>query len=157
MKILLTGGKSAVALKLLKAFTNDKVVLADYGDVPIFTSNDYQFISLGAKNESALAHNLLNNCLDEGVDTILPLHDFEIEALSKAKILYSEFNINILLPEATKIYEGGIKTNSWVIYKHGELIFSTELNNEINNLANKDKISGAFYMTTDCKLKIITI
>ena len=93
MKILLTGGKSAVALKLLKAFTNYKVVLADYGDVPLFATKDYELISLGIKNEEVLAHTLLNNCLNEGVDAILPIHSFEIEALAKAEVLLSLIHI----------------------------------------------------------------
>ncbi|MBY0543674.1 MAG: hypothetical protein K2P75_09735 [Sphingobacteriaceae bacterium] len=157
MKILLTGGKSAVALKLLKAFTKYKVVLADYGDVPLFVSKDYQLISLGSKNEDVLAHTLLNNCLNEGVDAILPIYTFEIEALVKAKILFSEFNIEVLLPEDTATYSNGSKTNNWVVFKSGELVYTTTLDEEINALATKEKLSGAFYINTDKKLKLITV
>ncbi|MGY0037739.1 hypothetical protein [Pedobacter sp. NJ-S-72] len=63
MKTLITGGKSAQALKILKAFTNDQVLLGDYGDMPSFASAQYQFVSLGDKNEETIAHTLLNACL----------------------------------------------------------------------------------------------
>ena len=161
MKILITGGNSAVALKLLKAFNNSEVVLADYGEVPLFATKDYRFISLGIKNEDVLAHTLLNNCLNEGVEAILPLYGFEVEALAKAKILFSEFNIDVLLPDSlaemyldTNLKE---KTNNWTIFKDGVLIFSTINEESINKLANIKHLSGAFYITTDNKLKLITI
>ncbi|MES2418101.1 MAG: hypothetical protein V4541_07915 [Bacteroidota bacterium] len=98
MKILITGGKSAAAFKLLKDFNQYEVVLADYGEVPAMVSKNYKLISLGTKNEEVLVHTLLKHCLNEGVDAILPTELFEIEALLKAKILFDEFNIEILLP-----------------------------------------------------------
>ena len=131
-------------------------MLADYGEVPAFASKDYQFISLGIKNEDVLAHTLLNNCLNEGVDAILPIHKFEIEALAKAKILFSEFNIEVLLPEDTNTYLNGGKTNDWAIFKTGELIFATEINEQIIELAREINLSGAFYINIDQKLNLIT-
>ena len=99
MKILITGGKSAVALKVLKAFEQHEVIVADYGEVPSFSSSKYQLISLGEKNEDIIAHVLLNYCLDHGVDALVPLHEFEIEPIAKSKILFNEFNVSVLLPD----------------------------------------------------------
>ena len=162
MKILLTGGKSAVALKLLKAFTNYSVVLADYGDVPLFASKDYQFISLGIKNEDILAHNLLNYCLNEGLTTILPLHSFEVEALAKAKILFSEFNIEVLLPnlnDLNQYFKPGMKNKSddWAVFNDGKLIFSTKENEETKNQAGNHKLNGAFYVHPNNEFTLLTI
>lgn len=99
MKILITGGKSIQALKVLNSFINDQVILADYGDAPQFPSAKYHFISLGERNDDIIAHNLLTVCLDEHVEALMPLYDFETEQVAKSSILFQEFNIDILLPE----------------------------------------------------------
>ncbi|MEJ7558054.1 MAG: hypothetical protein WKF66_07065 [Pedobacter sp.] len=98
MKILITGGKSIQALKLVKAYPEDQVILADYGDMPSFPSATYRFISLGDQNNEVIAHNLLTICLDEAVDEILPLHRFEADELLKSKILFDEYNITVITP-----------------------------------------------------------
>lgn len=162
MKILLTGGKSAVALKLLKAFTNDKVVLADYGDVPLFATKDYELISLGVKNETVLAHTLLNNCLNEGVDAILPIHSFEIETLAKAEVLFNEFNISLLLPNAFELNQyfkpsEAKKSENWAVFNKGELIFSTLDDQTIAELGRDKNLNGAFYIQPNNEFTLLTI
>lgn len=99
MKILITGGRSLQALKLKNAYLQDQVVFADYGDAPQFPSEHYKFISLGERNDDIIAHNLLTACLDEGVDRLLPLYEFEIEQVMKSNVLFAEFNIEIVVPE----------------------------------------------------------
>ncbi|KQC02151.1 hypothetical protein [Pedobacter sp. Hv1] len=162
MKILITGGKSATALKLLKAFTEHEMVLADYDEVPSFSSAAYRFVSLGAKNEDTLAHTLLNNCLDENVAAILPLHDFEIEALAKATILFKEFNIEVLLPNQGDLmqYLNSKKSTNWAVFNHGNLIFATEPNETLIALAQATHLNGAYYVSEDdgqLNLALITI
>lgn len=162
MKILLTGGKSAVALKLLKAFTNYKVVLADYGDVPLFATKDYELISLGIKNETVLAHTLLNNCLNEGVDAILPIHSFEIETLAKAEVLFNEFNIEVLLPSTFELShyfksEQGTKSENWAVFNKGNLIFSTQDDEKVLQLGKDKNLNGAFYIYPNNALALLTI
>lgn len=162
MKILLTGGKSAVALKLLKAFTKYKVVLADYGEVPLFATKDYQLISLGTKNEEVLAHTLLNNCLNEGVDAILPIHSFEIEALAKAEVLFNEFNIEVLLPSVFELntYFKSAEVNKgehWVVFNKGSLIFSTQDDEALAELGRGKNLNGAFYIKPNNEFILLTI
>ncbi|WP_316815306.1 hypothetical protein [Pedobacter nyackensis] len=96
MRILITGGKSAQAIKLANQFENDSIVLADYGDMPSFPSAKYKFLSLGERNDDIIAHNLLNHCLNEGADAILALQPFEMVELLKSAVLFNEFNIEIL-------------------------------------------------------------
>lgn len=162
MKILLTGGKSAVALKLLKAFTKYKVVLADYGDVPLFATKDYELISLGIKNEEVLAHTILNNCLNEGVDAILPIHNFEMEALAKAEVLFNEFNISLLLPNAlelNKYFKDNEvkKSDHWAVFNKGELIFSTRDHQTTLELGRNKELNGAFYINPNNEFILLTI
>jgi hypothetical protein len=103
MRLLITGGKSVQALKLVAAYVDDTVILADYGEVPLFPSAKYRFVSLGERNDEIIAHNLLNHCLDLEVDAIMPLHAFEIDQVGKAAVLFEEFNIQVLTPETTNI------------------------------------------------------
>lgn len=96
MKILITGGKSAQAFKLLREFKEDDIIMADYGEMPHFPSKEYQFISMGIQNPETTAHSLLTFCLDNAVNAIVPVYDFEIEALAKSNILFEEFEIQII-------------------------------------------------------------
>ena len=103
MRILITGGKSVQSLKLLKDYEQDIIVLADYGDMPSFPSKQYKFISLGERNDDTIAHNLLNHCLDEEVDAIIPLHVFEREQVLKSVVLFEEFNVRVLMPALDQV------------------------------------------------------
>ena len=154
MKILITGGNSSIALKLLKAFSQHEVILGDYGDVPAFSSPNYTLVSLGEKNEDTLAHTLLNCCLDNGVDMILPLHEFELMPVAKTKVLFNEFNIEVLLPEAEAIgkFVRPNKHDNWLILKAGEAIFATAPFN-----IDDQHLSGAFYLADDLEMNLITV
>lgn len=154
MKILITGGKSAAAVKLLKAFANDHILLADYGDMPSFASEAYQMHSLGERNDDTTAHNLLNNCLDENVDMILPLHAFEIEAVSKSIVLFEEFGIRVLLPEISSLnqyLDSGKFSGDWAIYQDGSLLFSSNPSAEFNEALKTAGLNGAFYIRNNAK------
>jgi hypothetical protein len=162
LKILITGGKSAVALKLLKAFEGDEVILADYGDVPFFGTAAYRFISLGEKNEETIAHNLLNHVLDCGADAVLPLHTFEIEQIAKTSILFSEFNVSIILPGFDKLqaYLKPTLKKDWIIINDGEVIYSSMFFEHSSIPEGINQLSGAFYITTiedKLTLNLITI
>ena len=162
MKILITGGTSATALKLLKAFTEHQVVLADYGEVPAFSSAAYHMISLGAKNEDTLAHTLLNYCLDENVEAILPLHHFELVPVAKSAVLFKEFDIEVLLPNHAALaqYSKSGKTENWAVFVQGELIFTTQANEMLIHTAQVDQLSGAYYFdhaSKEINLSLITI
>lgn len=148
MKTLITGGKSAQALKLLKAFTGDEILLGDYGDMPSLSSAQYQFVSFGELNLDTIAHTLLNSCLDLGVDRLLPLRNFELEAVVKSAVLFEEFNIHILLPAmdnfASYPQTGAVDKQSWAVYDQGKLVYAA-----VDNLALVTAgatLNGAFYM-----------
>lgn len=150
MKTLITGGKSAQALKLLKAFTADQVILGDYGEIPSYISAQYQFTSLGERNDDTIAHNLLNTCLDQGIDRLLPIYDFELEAVAKSAILFEEFNIHVLLPdihtfEAYRL-TGSVNKQNWAVYDQGELIYAALPSAELEQTGKENVLNGAFYM-----------
>ena len=146
MNILITGATRPQSFKTLKAFEGDRVVMADYGDVPSFPSAKYSFISLGERNDDILAYNLLNACLDNDIDHLMPLYNFEIKAVAKAAVLFSEFNIEVLLPDIAvlskynRVYNP--VTEHYVVYIKGKVLYSSE------PWAPKqeDILSGAFYI-----------
>lgn len=161
MKILITGGTSATALKILKAFSAYEVILGAYGEVPSFSSTAYTLISLGDRNDDTIAHSLLNNCLDLAVEFILPLSGFEVEAVAKSAVLFKEFNIEILLPSRENLNqyfnaEKNNKSADWIVFVDGEVIFATVKNNVLIALGRKEKLGGAYYFN-GVDLSLITI
>lgn len=155
MKILITGGNSATAFKLLKVLPQHQIILADYGDIPSLASQHYQMISLGLKNEDTIAHTLLNNCLDHNVDAILPLHHFELDAVAKADVLFNEFGISVLLPLISELpqYVLNEKSEELILLNNGDTLGSSL---SLGSDLNVEKLSGAFYLTEN-GLSLITI
>jgi hypothetical protein len=161
LKTLITGGKSSQALKLLKAFPGDQVLLADYGDAPAFSSAQYQFVSLGERNEDTTAHNLLNACLDQEAQRLLPLYTSELEAVVRSIVLFEEFNIHVLLPDLLSFPEypltGAGNLQSWAVYDKGQLLFTSvpALPSD-----NTEGLNGVFYIeetTEGVKRTLFTI
>ena len=146
---------------MLKAFTRHQVVLADYDEMP----NSPRFISLGEKNEETVAHTILSNCLDEGIDMILPLRNFEISPLAKAKVLFDEFNVEILLPndgDLSAYFDplSASKHEYWAVFRKGEAIFASMADEQTAASGQTLCLNGAFYINYDnavANLKLITI
>jgi hypothetical protein len=153
LKILITGGKSSKSYKILKAFESYDIVLADYGDVPSLSAGSYQLISLGERNEETTAHHILTACLDHGITLLLPLHEFEITAVSKSMVLFSEFDIQVLLPEIVDLpkyfydQEDASMGNSWALYLQGELVFSPNKEEYMVELGRSKGLNGIFYIS----------
>jgi hypothetical protein len=159
LKILITGGNNAKALKLMKAFPSHFVLLADYGDVPGIITEKYAFSSLGLLNKDSIAHILLNFCITEAIDCIIPLHDYEIEPLAKSAVLFGEYGIQVLLPDADIITNYINKEKAifrhFAVFIHGDHIFSSEENADMKKLS--PSFNGVFgYNNTD-DLKLFTI
>lgn len=155
MKILITGGKSSKSYKVLKAFNNYQVILADYGEVPSLITGSQQLISLGERNDEITAHHILTACLDQQIEFLLPLHEFEIHAVSKSMILFEEFGITVLLPEAIDLpnyfydQEDASKGDNWAVYIKGDLIFSTDPADYVADLGRMKYLTGVFYVSQE--------
>lgn len=159
MKILITGGNNAKALKLMKAFPGHFVLLADYGDVPGIVTENYAFSSLGVLNKDSIAHILLNFCITEAIDCIIPLHAYEIEPLAKSAVLFGEYGIQVLLPDAD-VVTGYLRDEKQVlqhfaVYIHGDCIFSSEENAAPKKLSSS--FNGVFGYNNADDLKLFTI
>jgi hypothetical protein len=152
LKVLITGGNSPATYKILKAFEGEQILLADYGEIPVFSAGSFQFIGLGEKNEDTIAHHLLNVCLDHGVGLLVPLHEFEVTAVSKAMVLFAEFNIEVLLPEQTELpkyfysQEDVGKGHNWGVFAKGELIYSPAPDVAMVETGISKSLNGVFYI-----------
>lgn len=95
--ILITGGTTALALKLKMLLKNNfTVILGASGEIPLVLADNY----LVTPNDSSIsfAHEMLKLSLDHGLHYILPLFKEEIEQLSKNHSLFTEYGITILVP-----------------------------------------------------------
>lgn len=146
MKILITGAKTATALKLSKAFHEFEVLLGDYGDLPRISTASYLFVELGQWNEEVLAHNLLTKCLDYGVDLLLPLYEAEIAAVAKSLVLFEEFNIQVLLTAQHIV--GEMSAKNWAIVHQGRLVFSSTVQ---PTSIDYETLNGAYYVDDEGK------
>ena len=159
MKILITGGNNAKALKLMKAFPNHFILLADYGEVPHIIADKYAFASLGVLNKDSIAHILLNFCITESIDSIIPLHHYEVEPLAKSAVLFAEYGIQLLAPQA-EVVDSYLKNETetfqnFAVFVKGECIFAS--GGEIF-IKQNDEISGVFgYHLPDDDLRLFTI
>ncbi|TFB31446.1 ATP-grasp domain-containing protein [Pedobacter alluvionis] len=159
MKILITGGNNAKALKLMKAFPSHFVLLADYGDVPAIVTENYAFSSLGLLNKDSIAHILLNFCITEAIDCIIPLHEYEVLPLAKSAVLFGEYGIQVLLPNADVIADyltaEKITRQNFAVFIHGDRIFSTE--EELVPKNGSSNLNGVFGFNNADDLKLFTI
>jgi len=160
LKILITGGNNAKTMKLLKAFPGHFIVLADYGDVPAMFAKNYAFSSLGKLNKDSIAHILLNFCITESIDSIIPLHHFEVEPIAKSAVLFSEYGIDVLLPHFDQLPKyidnaqgAGADLN---VFVKGVCVFSTTgIMSESDDV--QDQLNGVFVANSSTHLKLFTI
>lgn len=156
---MITGGNNAKALKLMKAFPSHFVLLGDYGDVPGMHTENYAFASLGLLNKDSIAHILLNFCITEGIDSIIPLHHFEVEPLAKSAVLFEEYGIYVLSPDAELIPvylpEEKLSFQHFAVFVRGECIHAS--GGEIF-IKHDDNFNGVYgYNFPDDDLKLFTI
>lgn len=143
----------------MKAFPGHFVLLADYGDVPGIITENYAFATLGLLNKDSIAHILLNFCITEAIDCIIPLHDYEVEPLAKSAVLFGEYGIQVLLPDADVIthYIGEEKVNyqNFGVFIHGDCIFSSESKPVAEKLSAN--FNGVYGYNDAGDLKLFTI
>ncbi|WP_082489527.1 hypothetical protein [Pedobacter sp. Leaf176] len=158
MKILITGGNNAKTLKLLKAFPAHFILFADYGDVPGMVTDNYAFTSLGELNRDSIAHILLNFCITEAIDSIIPLHHFEIEPIAKSAVLFGEYGIDVLLPplECLNDYLNSEKISSgnFSVFVKGDCIYNSSLQSEAEF---PGAFNGVFTLNDANNYKLFTI
>jgi len=110
-KILVTGGVSAFAQRVITLFPHDQFVLADSHAIPSPLLQSGNYIQIPAPDEPVFVHELLKRCLDLGISLVIPLRKGELLPLAQSKPLFEEYGIIILLPDIDHLQELPILSN----------------------------------------------
>lgn len=143
----------------MKAFPTHFILLADYGDVPGIVAENYAFTTLGMLNQDSIAHILLNFCITEAIDCIIPLHQYEVEPMAKSAVLFNEYGIQVLTPPADSIsnylFLEKNTFKNFAVFIEGECIFAS--GGEIF-IKQDHELNGVFgYNDPSDDLKLFTI
>src|SRR5690606_15912141 len=108
--LLITFGTSALAQRLSTLLQNDYVIhFATSAEIPLFLNAKFRSIPKG--DNPTYAHELLKICLDQQIHILLPIGLLEIRAIAEAKVLFEEYNIQVLTPSMEELAELFILTN----------------------------------------------
>jgi hypothetical protein len=95
-KLLLTGAVSAAAHKVKSVLKDKEVLMGDFMPLPPMPG----LLALPSPLSVAYIHQLLQLCLAEGVDELVPIRFAELKALVSAKALFAEYGIQLYVPAA---------------------------------------------------------
>jgi hypothetical protein len=93
-KILITAANTAHAYLLANLIKDEEIIFAD---------STLQKFLIPKYTSPSFAHELLSLSLDHHIDCIFPIHKEEIELLSESKILFSEYGIDIIIPDLIQL------------------------------------------------------
>lgn len=96
MAVLITAGLSQEAYRLQRALNLQDAVFADEQAMPAIPGR--KWIAIASHQSVSFAHEMLKTCLDNNIDTVYPLKRGEVMELSRAKQLFSEFDIRLMIP-----------------------------------------------------------
>ena len=96
MPVLITAGLSPEAYRLQRILDIKDVVFADVRTIPKIPNS--RSIVLPPHTSSSFVHEMLKSCLDLGITRVYPLNLGEVIELSKARTLFSEYNIFLIIP-----------------------------------------------------------
>jgi len=108
--LLITFGTRALAQRLSNLLKNEFIIhFATSEEVPVFLNSKFTPIPIGSN--PTYAHELLKICLDQHIQVLLPIGLSEIKALAEAKVLFEEYNIQVLTPSLGELAELFVLTN----------------------------------------------
>ncbi|MFB2121409.1 hypothetical protein [Parapedobacter sp. 2B3] len=99
-RVLITQGTRPFAQRvgrLLQASYTVQFGSAD--EVPAVLLHTGNYFQLPAINAPAFEHELLRTCMDNGIDTLIPLGEKEIRLLVRTQELFAEYGIAIWIPD----------------------------------------------------------
>lgn len=74
-------------------------------DIPSVLLNRDNFLRIPQVNEPVFIHEVLKRCLDNGIVSVIPLGIDELYPLAEARPLFSEYGIEIWVPDVTALAE----------------------------------------------------
>ncbi|WP_276346742.1 hypothetical protein [Daejeonella sp. JGW-45] len=110
MPVLITSGLSPEAWRLQRILGTNDVVFCDESQMPGIPG--IRSIVLPTYSSGSYIHETLKACLDYNIDRVYPLKQGEVLELSKARDLYSEYNIRLVIPSGDWLKENHSETIS---------------------------------------------
>ena len=98
MPVLITAGLSPQAHRLQRILNAKEVIFADGSPLPQIPGT--HSITLPHFNSPSFIHEILKAALDNDIQTIYSLKRGEVLELSKARALFAEYNVNLIIPSA---------------------------------------------------------
>ncbi len=123
-------------------------------------TDEYRLVSLGKFLPDALAHQLLQSCLDYDADAILPVLAEEILAVAQAAVLFDEFGITVLLPVDAESYLPAVDlpATNWSVWMNGQPVAAVpELSEAQFDLGRSLKLQGAFQLDPQERFTLFTV
>jgi hypothetical protein len=96
MPALITAGLSQQAYRLQRILNSQDVIYADISALPFIPGR--RGLIIPSYHSMSFTHEILKICLDHRIDRVFPLVYGEITELSKARLLFSEYNISLVIP-----------------------------------------------------------
>lgn len=102
MNLLITAAASAAAYQLEKLVKEEGAViyLADSVSLPDVLLKTSRYIQIPSATSPSFVHQLLSLCLDLQIGKVFPLRREEVRALSAARELFAEYDIQVFVPSA---------------------------------------------------------
>ena len=146
MPVLVTAGLSPEAYRLQRILDFKDVVFSDESALPQIPNS--RSIVLPPHTSSSFVHEMLKSCLDLGITRVYPLNLGEVMELAKARTLFSEYDIFLIIPSDLWL-QINIRPNSWkgenvTVLEHGVVVAGSSLTD--NYLLNNE--TGVFKWAT---------
>lgn len=154
-KVLITAANTANAYLLANLIKDEEIIFAD---------SSHQEFLIPKYTSPSFAHELLSLALDHQIDCVFPIHKEEIELLAESKVLFSEYGIEIIIPDLIQL-----QSFNDAVYAH-KADFTTvstfsELSKSLISLGYPDKVicvgrgdhESDFILIDDSKIEALSI
>lgn len=104
--VLITQGMRPFAQRVAKRLPNTyNPLFASAEDVPYVLINGGNFLKIPDADTAAFIHEVLKRCLDREISTVIPLGIQELYPMAEARQLFSEYGIDVWVPNVTALAE----------------------------------------------------
>lgn len=123
MSVLITAGLYPEAYRLQRIINLEDVFFADETELP-YIPGIKSFV-LPHYHSISFIHEILKTCLDNDIYMIYPLKMGEIVELSGARLLFTEYNIKVMIPSdnwlQNNLVHAPLKHSNICVLENGEL------------------------------------
>lgn len=104
--VLITHGIRPFAQRIARTLPiTYRPLFGSAADIPSVLLDRDNFLSIPHVNESVFIHGVLKRCLDKGISAVIPLGIDELYPLAEARPLFSEYGIDIWVPDVATLAE----------------------------------------------------